>query len=209
MSAIHRYSVIFDLGRVLLHWNPDEILQNSFANGATRSLLLREIFQHPDWLELDRGTLHERDAIQRFHERTGLPVKEMTALMHAVKDSLVPIEETHKILRELSDHGVPLYCLSNMAATTADHLRERYAFFKLFNGIIISGEIKLVKPDRAIFDHLIQRFGLQPENSIFIDDHPANIESAARLGFKTHLFTDPLKCRAALKTEFGFDQILT
>jgi HAD superfamily hydrolase (TIGR01509 family) len=95
-----------------------------------------------------------------------------------------------------------------MAATTADHLRERYVFFKLFNGIVISGEIKLVKPDRAIFEHLLQRFDLAPENSIFIDDHPPNIESAARLGFKTHLFTDPLKCRAALKTQFGFDQIL-
>jgi putative hydrolase of the HAD superfamily len=209
MSTLHRYSVVFDLGRVLLHWSPDEILQNSFANEQTRSLVMREVFRHPDWLELDRGTLQERDAIRRFHERTGLSMSEMTALLHAVKDSLVPIEETHTLLRELSAHGVALYCLSNMAATTADHLRARYAFFKLFNGIVISGEIKLVKPDKAIFEHLLQRFNLEPESSIFIDDHPPNIESAARLGFKTHLFTDPLLCRAALKTQFGFDQILT
>jgi putative hydrolase of the HAD superfamily len=204
MNTTQGYCVVFDLGGVLLRWNPTEIVNSCFADEATRSLVEREIFQHADWLDMDRGVLLEQDAIQRFHQRTGRSLADMSRLLQAVKDSLHPIEATHEILKELSDHLVPLYCLSNMPATTADYLRARHAFFMLFQGIVISGEINLIKPDNAIFEHLIQRFGLTPERSIFIDDSLANIESAAKLGFKTHHFTDPARCRQALRREFGF-----
>jgi putative hydrolase of the HAD superfamily len=203
MNTLNGYSVVFDLGGVLLRWNPGEIVNGSFAEEAVRSLVKREIFQHPDWLDMDRGVLLEQDAIHRFQARTGCSLGQMSNLMQRVKDSLQPIEKTHQILEELSQHEVPLYCLSNMPATTADYLRDRYAFFRLFHGIVISGEIQLMKPDKAIFQHLIERFGLVPERTIFIDDSQANIESAAALGFNTHHFTDPDRCRQALRSEFG------
>jgi HAD superfamily hydrolase (TIGR01509 family) len=133
----------------------------------------------------------------------------MSNLLQSVKDSLQPIKETHEILQELSQHKVPLYCLSNMPATTADYLRARYTFFRMFHGIVISGEINLVKPDKAIFEHLTERFGLNPEKTVFIDDSLANVESAASLGFKTHHFTNPARCRHALRSEFGFGDQLT
>jgi putative hydrolase of the HAD superfamily len=202
------YSVVFDLGGVLLRWNPREIVNNHFPDEATRSVVLREVFQHPDWLDMDRGVLREQDAVHRFQQRTGCSLADMSMLLQAVKDSLQPIEKTHEILQQLSQHGVPLYCLSNMPATTADYLRAHYAFFRLFHGIVISGEIKLIKPDKAIFEHLIERFGLEPDKSIFIDDSLANIESAAAMGFKTHHFTDPERCRQALRSQFGFSNAL-
>jgi HAD superfamily hydrolase (TIGR01509 family) len=208
MNTANSYSVVFDLGGVLLHWNPTEIINNTFADEATRSVVKREIFQHPDWLDMDRGVLQEHDAIHRFQKRTGRSVADISKLLQTVKDSLRPIEKTHEILNELSQHKAPLYCLSNMATTTADYLRARYAFFKLFHGIVISGEINLIKPDKAIFAHLTERFGLEPERTIFIDDHLPNIESAAELGFKTHHFTDPDRCREALRSQFGFSDVL-
>jgi HAD superfamily hydrolase (TIGR01509 family) len=203
-----QYNVVFDLGGVLLHWSPVEILQKCFPDEAKRTLVRREVFQHPDWLEMDRGTLLEHEAIPRFQQRTGCSHEELTMLMKATNDHLDVIPDTREILKELAEHQVPLYCLSNMPATKWDSLRARHAFFELFDGIVISGQIKLVKPDRAIFDHLAQQFGIDPKESIFIDDHLPNIESAANLGFKTHHFKDPAGCRRALRTQFGFERAL-
>ena len=202
------HGVVFDLGGVVLHWSPTEILRNAFADEATRAMVKREVFQHPDWQDMDRGILLEPEAIQRFRRRTGHSVEAMTNFLETVKASLVPIAETQKIIQELAAHNVPLYCLSNMPATTADHLRERHAFFKLFRGVVISGEIQLMKPDHAIFEHLVRRFGLERESTLFIDDHLPNIEGAASFGLKTHHFTEPGRCRTALRTQFGFDHVL-
>lgn len=192
------HNVIFDLGGVVLRWSPDDILERFYADEASRAHTKREVFQHKDWLDMDRGTLLEPDAILRFHQRTGRSQDEMSALMQAVKDSLQPVAETVDLLEELAGRGVPLYCLSNMPATTADYLRQRHTFWKVFSGVVISGEIQLLKPDREIFDHIAQRFSLTPENTVFIDDHGPNIDSAKRLGFKTVHFQTPGQCRTEL-----------
>ena len=196
-------NVIFDLGGVVVRWNPDEILRNFYAAGALRSLAKRELFQHADWLELDRGTLLEQEAIQRFYKRAGRPAQETAALLRDARDSLQPIPETLEILDELAGRGIPLYCLSNMSATTADHLRGKYSFWKAFRGVVISGEINLLKPDAAIFDHIARRFDLAPQDTVFIDDLLPNIESAERLGFKTILFENSAQCRQALRGRFS------
>jgi putative hydrolase of the HAD superfamily len=196
-------SVIFDLGGVVLHWNPDGIIRGFTSDEATQSVIRREVFKHPDWLDMDRGVLSEDKAIDRFRERTGLSVAELSALMLAVKDSLQPIPGTVELLEDLAAHNVPLYCLSNMPATTSDYLRARYSFWRLFRGIVISGEIRLVKPEPAIFEHVLARFSLNPRSTVFVDDHLPNIESAARLGFKTLLFSDPVQCRSDLQEILG------
>ena len=195
--------VIFDLGGVVLRWNTDEILRDFYADESLRSLAKRELFGHADWLELDRGTLLEPQAVQRFHERTGRSAEEMSALLRAARDSLQPNAETLAILDELSGRGIPLYVLSNMPAATADYLRSKYSFWKAFRGVVISGEIKMLKPEPAIFDYIAKRFDLKPESTVFVDDHPANIASARRLGFDTILFQNPAQCRAELLERFS------
>jgi putative hydrolase of the HAD superfamily len=192
-------SVIFDLGGVVLRWNPDDIIRNFCADESLRPVIRREVFKHPDWLDMDRGVLQEREAIPRFHQRTGLSVGEVSALMQATKESLLPVPEMIELLEELANQGVPLYCLSNMSPSIADFLRARHSFWRVFRGIVISGEIQLIKPDPAIFEYMVERFGLSPENTVFIDDHRPNIESAGRLGFKTLHFSDPIQCRNTLK----------
>jgi putative hydrolase of the HAD superfamily len=171
-------SVIFDLGGVVFRWNPDEITRNFCLDEAKRSLIKREVFKHPDWLEMDRGVLQEHEAVQRFHSRTGLPLAEVSDLMQAVKESLLPIPETVELLEELANQDVPLYCLSNMSAATAKYLRAQHSFWRVFRGIVISAEIHVVKPDPAIFEYIVDRYRLTPGNTIFIDDHRPNIESA-------------------------------
>jgi putative hydrolase of the HAD superfamily len=187
-------NVIFDFGGVILRWQPQEIIEAFYEDETLRSALSRHVFRHPDWLEMDRGSLDEDTAVVRFAERMNRPAAEMQALMRLVKSSLVPVPEVITIVRELSERGVPVYGLSNMSASTFAYLSQRYDHWKLFRDIVISGEVKLIKPDAAIFEYISRRNRLEPSETIFVDDHSPNIDAAARLGFRTILFRDAGQC---------------
>ena len=193
------HNVIFDLGGVVLEWNPDAILENYYADPSARSAMKAALFQHPDWVQMDRGTLSEPEVIERLAQRTGIPNGELAGLMEAVRQSLQPKADTLLLLEDLAARQVPLYCLSNMPASTFAFLRDRYDFWSAFRGIVISGEIKMMKPEREIFDHLLGRYGLSAAETVFVDDHAPNIEAARALGLQTVLFRDARQCRAELE----------
>jgi putative hydrolase of the HAD superfamily len=196
MTAVR--NVIFDLGGVVLEWNPDAILEGHYADPQTRSAIKAALFQHPDWVQMDRGTLSESEVIERLVQRTGIANDVLAGLMEAVRQSLQPKADTLLLLDELAERQVPLYCLSNMPASTFAYLRERYDFWGVFRGIVISGEIKMMKPEREIFDHLLRRYALSAAETVFVDDHAPNIEAARALGLGTILFRDARQCRAEL-----------
>jgi putative hydrolase of the HAD superfamily len=196
-------NVIFDFGGVLLRWQPQEIIDGFYEDEALRSSLSRNVFRHPDWLEMDRGSLDEDTAVLRFAARMNRPAPEIRALLELVKSSLVPVPEALAIVHELSGRGVPIYGLSNMPASTFAYLRQRYDHWRLFKDIVISGEVKLIKPDAAIFEYICRRNRLQPSETIFVDDHSPNVEAAARLGFQTILFRDADQCAHELNALLG------
>ena len=109
--------------------------------------------------------------------------------MEYIKHSLVDIPRTVGLIRNLSEQGYPLYCLSNMSHEFYDYLKGREVF-RYFKGQIISAREGMVKPDEAIFHLLLERFGLEPHECLFVDDLPANVKTAADLGFHTALFAD-------------------
>ena len=187
-------NAIFDFGGVLVRWQPQEIIARFYPDEFLRDLAKRMVFQHPDWVEMDRGTLSEGSAVQRFSARMERPLDEMVALLQHVKDSLTPIAESFAIVRGLERRGVSLYGLSNMSATTFAYLREQYDLWKIFRGIVISGEVNMVKPEAQIFEYISRMYKLVPCETVFIDDHLPNIESANRLGFRTILFSEPKQC---------------
>jgi putative hydrolase of the HAD superfamily len=195
-STVH--NVIFDLGGVVLEWNPDVILEGHYADPQTRSAIKAALFQHPDWVQMDRGTLSESEVIERLAQRTGIAHAELAGLMEAVRQSLQPKADTLLLLEDLAGRQVPLYCLSNMPASTFAYLRDRYDFWGVFRGIVISGEIKMMKPEREIFDYLLQRYELSAAETAFVDDHAPNIEAARALGLGTVLFRDARQCRSEL-----------
>jgi putative hydrolase of the HAD superfamily len=191
-------NIIFDLGGVVLDWNPDAILQSYYADPDARVAMNAALFQHSDWLQLDRGVLTEAEALVRLELRTGLQTVELAGLFEAVRTSLRPKADTLVLLESLTQRRVPLYCLSNMPATTFAYLRERYTFWSAFRGIVISGEIKMLKPEREIFEYLLRRYELSASQTIFIDDHPPNIEAAQALGLHAILFRNARQCEAEL-----------
>lgn len=196
-------NVIFDLGGVVLDWNPDAILEGYYSDLKARATMQAALFKHPDWLQLDRGTLTEFEALERLQQRTGLPVAELSGLFDAVRSSLRPKADTVALLKSLAQRDVPLYCLSNMPASTFGYLREQHAFWNVFKGIVISGEIKMAKPEREIFEYLLRRYALAAAETVFVDDHAPNIAAAQTLGLHTVWFKDARQCALELEHLLG------
>jgi 2-haloacid dehalogenase len=109
------------------------------------------------------------------------------------------IEQTVEILAELKAAGHNLYALSNWSAETFPHARKRFHFFDWFDLTVISGQIGLVKPDREIFEYLLEKSGRRAEECVFIDDSPANASAARALGFDAIHFHTPQQLREGLK----------
>ena len=196
-------NVIFDLGGVVLEWNPDAILEGYYTDPQERAAMKTALFKHPDWLQMDRGTLTESEALARLQQRTGRPVAELSGLFDAVRGSLRPKADTLALLKSLARRDVPLYCLSNMPASTFAYLREQHAFWNVFKGIVISGEIKMAKPEREIFEYLLRRYALAAADTVFVDDHAPNIEAAEKVGLHTVWFRDAAQCALELEHLLG------
>ena len=193
-------NVVFDFGGVVVRWRPIELIESFYPEGPLRGRVRELVFEHPDWVEMDRGTLSDAAAAERFAARLGRPEAEMHSLLQHVKHSLAPLPDTVAIVRGLKSRGVPIYGLSNMSAASFAHLRERHSFWDDFLGIVISAHVGLIKPDPRIFDHLCERYALDPAETLFIDDHLPNVESAARLGFRTIHFSDAKGCLKGIQT---------
>ena len=198
MESTPDWRVIFDLGRVLFHWEPHHIVAQLYAEPRLQSMIRQAVFEHPDWQEMDRGVLTEAAAIDRFRRRTDRSAPELRRLMQLARASLTPITETWRLVDELAERGIPLYCLSNMASATFDDLKERYNYWDVFRGIVISADVKMIKPERAIFELIRDLYGLTPSSTVFVDDLPANIAAARDVGFHAILFTGATACRREL-----------
>ncbi|HKX82618.1 MAG TPA: HAD family phosphatase [Pyrinomonadaceae bacterium] len=197
-------AVVFDIGGVLLEWKPDEIVRTFTNDPEMQALIKREIFDHPDWLAMDKGELSEVEAIGRASRRSGIQQAQLGKLMGHINDSLVPIQGSVSLVKQLADDGVGLYCLSNMPDWRFEELHSRYSFWNYFQEFVISGAIKMMKPDREIFEYFMTRFSRQPSTTIFIDDHQPNIDAARQIGIGAILFNGAADCHDQLRTRFDW-----
>ncbi len=193
-------NIIFDLGGVLIEWNPAEVLSSYYPDPTDQSILMQGIFDHPDWANKDRGVFTAGEDIERFARRTGFTEMEIAALLVAVRESLTLMDDTLPLLYELREDGFRLYCLSNMPVDHATFLVKKYDFWDVFDGIVFSGQVQMIKPEPDIYLHLLHDYKLEPETCIFIDDSPENIEVAKSLGINGIVFTDVQSCRQQLLT---------
>ena len=191
-------NVIFDFGGVLVTWRPQEIIDSFYTEPALREALRTHAFQHDDWLDMDRGTLDEATVALRCAARMARPEAELRALFDHLRAELKPIEPTVALLRELRAQGFKLYGLSNMSATIFAYLSGQHDFFKLFDGIVVSAAVKLLKPEPEIYEHLRDRFDLDFAESVFIDDMTRNVESARNVGLPSIQFTSTDQVRREL-----------
>ena len=191
-------NLVFDLGGVVVRWDPDAIINGVFSDPGARKAVRAGVFAHPDWLELDRGTLGRDEAIARGAQRTGLPPADIERLLRAVPPSLEPFPDTVALLRKLKARGYPLYCLSNMHFASIEYLEARHDFFALFDGRVISCRLNLCKPEAAIYEYLLKEFLLDAKQTVFIDDVAVNVAAARNAGMHAIRFESAAQCEREL-----------
>jgi FMN phosphatase YigB (HAD superfamily) len=196
MAAVR--NVIFDLGGVLLDWNPGRILERCYSDRADQDAMRDALFGHADWVAYDRGDISEPVLLARVQHRTGRALPELTRLLDVVRDSLIVKPDTLAVLRSLYHRHVPLYCLSNMPVALFTHVRSRYDFWDAFAGIVISGAVHMAKPELAVFEYLLRQYKLMPEETVFVDDHPPNLDGAKAARLRTILFRNAEECAREL-----------
>lgn len=191
-------NIVFDLGGVVFKWQPDAIISSIFDDRDAQDLVRTEIFEHPDWLELDRGTMSLPAAIDRGANRTGLPVKDIERLLTAVPHFLAPIDQTIALIRRLAKTSNKLFVLSNMHLASIAHLEQKHDIWALFQGVVISSRIKAIKPEIRIYRYLLDKYRLRPADTVFIDDMPENLAAASSMGIYTIRFFNAAQCERAL-----------
>jgi 2-haloacid dehalogenase len=191
-------AVVFDLGGVLLDWNPRYLYRQLFDDEQTMEHFLTDVCTL-DWHEAhDRGVSFADSAaeLSARHPDHG----ELIRAWGERSEEMVagPIEGTVEVLAELRQRGVPCYALTNMEAETYPLRRDRYEFLRWFDGTVVSSSEGVVKPYPEIFLRLLRRFGLVAERTLVVDDAERNIATARSLGMQTVLFRSPEQLRAWL-----------
>lgn len=190
-------AVVFDIGGVILHWDPRQFYRRLVDDEARVERLLAEICTAEWNADLDRGRCVDEacDELARLHP-------DEADLIHAWRrqDEMVmgEIPGTADIIRELQRRGMRLYLLTNMPADVFAQRRARFAILSAFCGAIVSGEEGVLKPEREMFDLLTTRYGLDPSRSLFIDDLLPNVQGAVAAGLHAHLFVDAQTLRREL-----------
>lgn len=193
-------AVIFDIGNVLFHWHPRFLYERLISDDQALDAFLRDVvtvewhFQHDagrDFADTSRelSARHPEHGEliaawgPRFNESIGGPVAGM-----------------HALVAELDAAGVPLFCITNFSHEFFPPFRAQWTdLFDRFRDIVVSGDERLVKPDAAIYQLALARFGLTPGEALFIDDNEANVAAAAALGIRSILFRDAQQVRTELR----------
>jgi 2-haloacid dehalogenase len=200
MSSIR--AVVFDVGRVLVQWDLRHLFAKLIADREELDWFLTNVIT-PEW---------------HFQHDAGRPLAEMLPELKAAFPAYVehidayatrfnesipgPVPGSFEIVEELARRGVPLFAITNFGAEFWDQFRPTQPIFDHFRDIIVSGVEKLVKPDAAIYQLALSRFGLAPGEAIFIDDSLRNVEAARENGFVGHHFADAAALRKTL-TKLG------
>jgi 2-haloacid dehalogenase len=192
-------SVIFDVGMVLLHWDPRQIWVDDFASMPEVEDFIEEIGFY-DWHKQQDAGRSFADAVTD-HAKKYPQHTEKLRKYDTHWDQSIPgaIEGTVAILGALQRQGTPLYAITNYPAEKFKQARQRFDFLNFFVDVVVSGEERLIKPEPAIYRVLLDRNDLAARDCVFIDDSPANIDAANVLGIDGILFTGPEDLAVSLK----------
>jgi 2-haloacid dehalogenase len=197
-SARQIRAAVFDLGGVLIHWDPRHLYRHLFADESAMERFLTEVCTQ-EWNSRQDEGRPWADAIESLAVEHPDQRELIAAFRERWGEMLVgEIPGTVAVLDDVRRTGLPIYALSNWSAETFPIAVPRFPFLGWFDGILLSGEVAVIKPDRRIFEILLDRYDLDPTRTLFVDDLPANVAAAARLGMVALSFTDAPSLRRDL-----------
>lgn len=192
-------TVIFDIGRVLVDFQPDIPLNRHFRDPEIRARLKTAVYNNPAWAEADRGVLPESEIVSRFIAADPGLEREIREAYKYSCETIRLFPYTEEWIRSLKSRGFRVFCLSNysrrLRETTAGELR----FLSLLDGVLFSYACGLIKPDPEIYRLLFQNFDIRPESAVFLDDNGDNIRAANQEHLNTILFAGYEQARAELE----------
>lgn len=184
-------NVVFDLGRVLIRYQPKDYLKSLGYDDEKIKEIHELIFGNKIWIELDRGTYtfaQAKEAFQAMNPQLAHDVD--VVLQDGWFDIMEALPDSVAFLTQLKKDGYKIYFLSNFSGEGFAYVEKKYDFFKLGDGKVISAHIHMVKPESGIYQYLLDEYSLVPEETVFIDDLEVNIAAAEAFGIQTILFTD-------------------
>lgn len=177
-------NIVFDLGNVLISFRPSVFFDNIDYPETIKSRILSDIFASREWLMLDNGDISTPEAIDSISMRSSLKREEIAHIFNLRTEMMYPLDQNVRLLPELKKQGFSLYFLSNFPIDIFEEIKTGYFFFRYFDGGVISSEVKFSKPDRRIYEALLNNYSLTAEESLFIDDLEINVRAAENLGMK-------------------------
>ena len=194
-------NIIFDMGGVLIYWDPKKIVASCGLDKADSAMLLREVFYGFEWAAMDHGLMTQPEGYARICRR--LPERLHKAASFCVfdwwKPPLDPVTGMADLVRELKALEYGIYLLSNATSPLHEYF-HRIPGSECFDGKLVSADVKLLKPQHEIYEALFDTFSLRPEECFFIDDSPLNLDGAYAVGLPgTVFFNDMSRLRAELR----------
>ena len=193
-------NVVFDIGNVVVRWDPNLIAERTFGATDTASTQRDAIFGHPLWLSLNRGEVTEEDVKRAFAHELGVDHDTLDRLFFHIKDSQDLRDDTIALMHALKRQDFRLFALTDNVHEIVRYLREKYTFWDLFEHATVSAEIGALKPSPEIFKHMLSTNDLIPGQTVFFDDVPKNVEGAKAVGIEAFVFTDAQQAIADLAT---------
>lgn len=181
-------NIIFDMGNVLLDYNPEVSLELFFDNDIDRDIVRKELFEGPEWIQGDLGYMTNEERFVSIKER--LPKRLHEGLKSCVLNwhiCMKPLEGAEKFVRYVKEKGFRIYILSNASDLFYEYFPD-FLPLDFFDGVMISSDVHLIKPDLNIYMTFMEKFKLVPSECLFIDDRRNNVEGAVTVGMKGRVF---------------------
>jgi len=192
-------NIVFDIGNVLLRWEPDKIYTTLFNRKNFDNHPLSQIVGGSIWLDLDQGLLGFEEGIEKAVKGNESFREDIEIFFRNAPYHFYPIQSTIDIARSLKQEGYKIYLLSNFHKYGFGILKERFPFFDTFDGGVISWKVKVNKPDKRIYEILMDEYNLDPAATVFIDDTEENITAAEKLGIRGIYYKDNTDLFSELK----------
>ena len=197
-------NIVFDIGNVVVKCSPSVILRRTFGKDCDVEFLRKMLFRNYIWKNLSLGKLTEVEAKEKYVKEFELDRTLVNQFFFHLYNTQEIIEGTVDLIKRLSDAQYPVYALTNNIIENVKYLKSQFDFWYFFIGAIVSAEVQYLKPNKEIYQLLCDRYKLEPNETIFIDDYQPNVDSAISFGLKALQFLSAKQCEEDLR-KFGLE----
>lgn len=192
-------NIVFDVGNVLVTFNPEAYLDKLGYDVQTKQAIGKAVFNNPLWNENDRGIMSDEELLNGFIVNAPEYELQIREAFERIGGAIELLPHAMNWVRDLKSRGYRLYVLSNYGEYTYKQTKHKLGFLPFMDGTIFSYKYKVIKPEKEIYELLLNKFDLQAAETVFIDDRLENVEAAQELGFKGIQFQNIMQAKEELE----------